>query len=124
MIVSTPAASGSPSEPSIRRVGADGRISTVADGLGSGHPSDPWGLARDGSGRLYLADYWLGVRRIGADGAITTVAGNGQQGSSGDGGPATEASASPYNLVIDGQGNILFTEPTFHRVRRVTGPIP
>jgi hypothetical protein len=41
------------------------------------------------------------------EGTITTVVGNGEAGSSGDGGPATEAKLSfPADLAFDGNGNL------------------
>ena len=84
----------------IRKVTPDGRISTIA---GSGRPGisgdggpalraqfdQPYGLALDGAGNLYVAD--LGnnrVRRVAPDGTISTFAGTGAKGSRGDGGPA------------------------------------
>jgi trimeric autotransporter adhesin len=46
----------------------------------------------------------LGPHRVGL---ITTVAGNGEPGSSGDGGPATKARLSfPVDLGFDGEGNL------------------
>jgi hypothetical protein len=45
------------------------------------------------------------IRRVDPDGAITTVAGNGEVGTGGDGGPATEARLeAPYGLDVDGAG--------------------
>ncbi len=56
-----------------------------------------------------------------APGTITTVAGNGRQGFSGDGGPATQASLdAPTGLAVDAKGNIYFSEFNSHRVRRIS----
>lgn len=65
-------------------------------------------LAVDASGNVYLADaYNHRVRRIDSSGIITTVAGNGTQGDSGDGGPATAASLDmPQGVATDGAGNL------------------
>jgi len=82
----------------------------------------PYGLAADLAGYVYVAD--LGndrVRRIGPDGVITTVAGNGNRGSSGDGGAATSAQLlTPRNVAVDAAGNLYFSEFEGHRVRKVT----
>ncbi len=50
-------------------------------------------LAVTRAGKVYLADSWVGRVRLHdpATGLIETVAGTGRSGSSGDGGPATEA---------------------------------
>ena len=84
----------------IRRVGVDGKISTVAGNGTSGFSGDggpassaqlssPSGVAVAGDGTLYIADtYNSRLRRVGVDGKISTVAGNGTSDFSGDGGPA------------------------------------
>ncbi len=52
---------------------------------------DPEGVAVDSAGNLYIADTLnYRIRKV-SNGVITTVAGNGTQGYSGDGGPATSA---------------------------------
>ena len=70
------------------------------------------GIAFDGKGNLYVADPDNSiVARIAPDGTLTVVAGNGKQGYSGDGGPATAGG----NLYIADSGNL--------RVRKVAGGI-
>ncbi len=116
----------------VRMVTAAGVIATVA---GSGHPgfggdngpaaaaqlNQPYDLAVDGAGNLYIADYGnQRVRRIGADGNITTVAGNGAKGSNADGGPAVAALLlGPRNVAVDAAGNLYISEFDGHRVRMV-----
>lgn len=46
--------------------------------------------ALDSAGNIYFTDGFR-IRRIGSDGIVTTIAGNGTQGTSGDGGPALNA---------------------------------
>src|SRR5207247_11475373 len=59
-------------------------------------------------------------RGDGGTGTITTVAGNGTQGGSGDGGPATAASLySPVGVALDGAGNVFIADPPNERIRRV-----
>lgn len=56
-----------------------------------------------------------------APGYIETIAGNGEEGLSGDGGPATSAAtAVPQGLVVDAAGDVYFSEAFSSRVRRVT----
>lgn len=51
---------------------------------------------------------------------ITTVAGNGTQGFSGDGGPATSASLSgPVGVALDGAGNLYIADRINDRIRKV-----
>jgi uncharacterized protein (TIGR03437 family) len=120
----------------IRRVGADGTISTVA-GIGSpafggdGGPASaasfgPIGcMAFDSANNLFFCDSENNrVRKISAAGIISTVAGNGKNASSGDGGPATAASISiPYGIAIDANGQFYIGEGSSVRRVAVDGTI-
>jgi sugar lactone lactonase YvrE len=113
----------------IRKVNKDGIITTFA-GTGKGGYSgdggpatkarltDTGGITFDAQGNLYLADYTR-VRKIDPSGTITTVAGTGRAGFSGDGGPATEAKLTAYDVAVDGQGNIYITDLDNQRIRKV-----
>lgn len=116
----------------VRKVAADGIITTVAgdgaDGFsGDGGPAVaaslhfPHAVAFDGIGNLYIADrYNYRVRKVSPEGIITTVAGNGTIGFSGDGGPAATAALNlPQCVVVDGVGNLYITDYGNERVRRV-----
>ena len=74
------------------------------------------------TGNLYITDEKCHVIRMisKSTGIITTIAGNGTQGKSGDGGPATSALLDfPSRVAIDAlSGNIYVTEP-FNRVIRM-----
>jgi sugar lactone lactonase YvrE len=113
----------------IRKVDEDGIITTIAgtgeEGYsGDGGPAtsaklrDTGGIAFDARGNLYLADYTR-VRKIDPSGTITTVAGTGRAGFSGDGGPATEAKLTAYDVALDAAGNIYITDPDNQRIRKV-----
>jgi trimeric autotransporter adhesin len=115
----------------VRKVDANGTISTIAGaGGGCGHAGDgglatnatiaPLGqLAADGEGNLYLADaFEARVRRVAADGTISTFAGTGKRGFSGDHGRATKAKLqNPMGVVADGKGNVFIADG--RRVRKV-----
>ena len=104
----------------VRKIDAGGTISTVAGTLTAGYSGDggpataaqlgclTGGLAFDADGNLYLADFGNKVvRKVDTSGAITTVAGNGTEGYSGDGGPATAAALwDPKGVAVDGAGNL------------------
>ncbi len=51
---------------------------------------------------------------------ITTAVGTGEQGYSGDGGPAAAARLNnPFDLAFDAAGNLIFSDTFNHRIRRV-----
>jgi sugar lactone lactonase YvrE len=86
----------------------------------------PFGVAFDGAGNLYFGDKWnFRVRKVDTNGIITTVAGNGTQGYSGDGGPATSASLYyPRSVAVDGAGNLYIldssqTDDAISNIRKV-----
>ncbi len=71
---------------------------------------------------IYFADQGNNrIRRIDSTSlTITTVAGNGQQGYTGDGGPATQASLnSPQNVGFDSEGNMYISDTNNSAVRKV-----
>jgi hypothetical protein len=123
----------------VRKVSTSGTITTVAgDGTfgfsGDGGPATnaslniPYGVAVDAAGNLYIADPGNSrVREVAASvppllsGTISTVAGDGTQGFSGDGGPATDAGLSgPYGVAVDAAGNLYIADPGDSRVRKVS----
>ena len=103
----------------IRRVGPDGRITTVAGSGVGGFSGDggpgvaarlnrPYGIVAGSDGSLFIADATNHrVRRVAPGGTITTVAGTGVRGFSGDGGPATAARLySPHGLALGPDGSL------------------
>lgn len=80
------------------------------------------GVIRDGAGNTYYSDVNVHrVVKVSPDGAATTIAGTGTAGSTGDGGPATEAKLNwPWGLALDGSGNLYIAEFRGHRIRKVT----
>jgi streptogramin lyase len=118
----------------VRRIdAASGVINTVAGNgskgfAGDGGPAtqaqlnEPYGLAIDPAGNLYVVDRLNGrVRRVDArTGIITTVAGDGSKKYSGDGGPAAQAGlAEPNGVALDNQGRLLIADVADHRIRVV-----
>jgi len=83
--------------------------------------NSPMGMRRDSQGNLYVADLGNSViRKLSIDGTVSTVAGNGTQGYSGDGGPATSAQLSfPTAVALDGAGNLYIADYFNACVRKV-----
>src|SRR5262249_5900643 len=119
----------------IRKVGTDGKISTIAGNGSYGYNGDniaatsaqlAFGayvkVAVDASSNVYLADVDNNrVRKI-SGGIITTVAGNGTSGFNGDNISATTAQlAGPKALKLDSAGNLYIS--VYNRVRRVSGGV-
>lgn len=107
----------------IRRISADGRISTVAgsgvaalgvDRQGDGGPATsadmmPTAVVTDGAGNIYIADGFR-VRKVSTNGVITTFAGGGFLTPPATGSiPATDARLSDgvSSLLFDAAGNLL-----------------
>ncbi|MBC7543560.1 MAG: hypothetical protein H7338_12605 [Candidatus Sericytochromatia bacterium] len=115
-----------PSRPSVFDVSGFAGTGGAAFGGDNGaataaNLSGAYGLATDSTGNAYVADTLNHrIRRIAPNGMITTVAGNGQAGADGDGGSATSAAiGNPFDVAVDGSGNLFFTDPTHHLVRKV-----
>jgi len=117
----------------IRRVTPKGVITTVAgngeDGSSGDNGqataaalSDPVGVAVASDGTIYIADYGNDqVRRVSPTGVITTIAGNGEDGSSGDNGPATSAELSePSGVAVGGDGSVYIADSGNNEVRKVS----
>ena len=119
--------------PAIRKVTANGTITTVAGNGKGGYSGDggpataaqlnsPAGVTVDASGGLYISDHYSeAVRKVATNGIISTVAGNGNAGFSGDGGPATSAQfRTPEGLTVDSLASIYVADSDNNRIRKVT----
>lgn len=118
----------------IRKISSSGIISTFAGTgtrgyTGDGGPasaatfSGPLGVAIDGAGNIYVADNLNNVvRKINTAQTISTFAGNGTEGYTGDGGPATAAQLNtPNSMVFDASGAMLLSDQGNNAVRKI-GP--
>ena len=111
-----------------------GIISTVAGNGTRGYSGDggkatsakldnPYGLAIDNTGNIYIADTGnYRIRKVTlSTGIISTVAGNGKQGYAGDAGPATSAEfEGPTGVAVDTAGNFYVADSYGNRIRKVT----
>ncbi len=118
----------------IRRV-SNGLLATVAGNGTQGYSGDggpatsaelyyPNHIAVDSAGDLYIADSGNNRIREVSNGVITTVAGNGTQGYSGDGGPATSAQLEdPEGVAVDSAGNLYIADTDNQVIRKVSNDL-
>jgi len=117
----------------VRKISSDGNIVAFAGTSSPGFAGDgqsatsaslrePHGLAADSAGNVYIADSGnFRIRKVDKTGKIATIAGAGQYGYSGDGGPATAANIGYIDaLALDQSGNLYFSDPYNHCVRRIS----
>ena len=117
----------------VRRVGADGIITTIA-GNGKSLASGDGGLATSAGlstlgtalgpdNSLYIADYTnTRIRRVSPEGIISKIAGKGDLAdNTGDGGLATWAGMFPTGVAIGPDGSLFIVDSNSYVIRRVTG---
>ncbi|HEX7706254.1 MAG TPA: NHL repeat-containing protein, partial [Thermoanaerobaculia bacterium] len=92
------------------------------DGTGSaGRFSVPSGVATDGSGNVYVADYYNHtIRRITPAGAVTTLAGLAGNAESADGTGSAARFRYPTGVATDGSGNVYVADQGNHTIRKIT----
>jgi sugar lactone lactonase YvrE len=112
----------------IRKISPFGDVTTFAGTGVTGHVdgprasaefATPCGIAADSAGNVYVADNHC-IRHISPDGEVRTIAG--QPGTPGfaDGQGTAAMFNTPYDLAIDGEGNLIVADCLNHRIRRVT----
>lgn len=116
----------------IRKV-SNGVVNTVAGNgtagtAGAGGPAtaaqlaQPTGMTIDNDGNIYIADYNASViKKVTTSGIMTIFAGNGTEGFSGDGGPASQAKLyRPTAVASDKDGNLYISDASNKVIRKVT----
>jgi trimeric autotransporter adhesin len=108
----------------ITTVAGDGTASFNGNGgqATSAGLSNPYGVAVDISGNLYITQGTLDDHRVRmvtkSSGIITTVAGTGTSGYSGDGAQATAAKLNgPQSVAVDALGNVCVADTYNNRIR-------
>jgi uncharacterized protein (TIGR03437 family) len=117
----------------IRRISNNSSITTIAgtglaDSFGDGQAATaaslntPTAVGVDRTGSVYIGEYYgHRIRKVTPDGKISTLAGTGAYGSSGDGGPSANATVgNVYEMTVDAQGNLYFSEAYPGKVRKIT----
>ena len=113
----------------IRKVTPAGVVTTLA-GSGTGSFADgtgaaaqfrnPTGVAVDGSGNVYVADWGNNrIRKITSAGVVSTLAGSGATNFA-DGPGAVAAFRAPSGVAVDGSGNVYVADNFNHRIRKIT----
>lgn len=110
------------------RMISGGQVTTFA---GSGRPgfadgpaaqaqfNEPYGVAVDGQGNVYVADAGNHRIRKVSQREVSTLAGSGTAGFAD--GPANAAQFNqPMGLAVDAQGNVYVADSSNHRIRRVS----
>ncbi len=94
----------------------DGNLATAAQ------LNNPSGVVPAPDGTLYICDFSNNrIRKVSPNGIITTIAGSANGGFSGDGMAASAAQIrNPADIVLDASGNILFSDYTNNRIRKIT----
>lgn len=112
----------------IRRIDPQGNVTTFAGTGSQGYQdgptttarfNEPYGLAFDSVGNLYIADRGNHrIRRIDAQGIVSTVAGTGNSGYS-DGAALQAEFDRPASVVLDAQGNLFVVDQNNQRIRQI-----
>ncbi len=109
--------------PQITTIAGNGNLPYGGDGGAalSAKLQLPNAVATDFQGNVFISDSAnRRIRKVDSNLQITTFAGNGDPGSSGDGGQATQATLTfPAGLAADSLGNVYIADSSAHVVRRV-----
>jgi sugar lactone lactonase YvrE len=113
----------------VRKITPLGIVSTIAGGTSAGSTNgtgtnasfnNPYGIAVDSLGNLYVADTGNNrIRKITPDGIVSTLAGNGTSGYI-DGIGTSSLFNFPSGVAVDRNDNIFVTDTSNHRIRKIT----
>jgi type II secretory pathway pseudopilin PulG len=113
----------------IRKITSAGVVTTLAgsgvggfaDGTGTAAKFyDPWGVAVDSAGNVYVADtYNYRIRKISSSGVVSTLAGSGVMGYADGVGTAAQFNY-PAGVAVDSSGNVYVADQDNNRIRLIS----
>lgn len=115
----------------IRRISPAGEVTTYAGVIGIPGYADgangsakfdyPSGVAVDGAGNLYVADYSNHViRMVSVSGTVSTLAGVAGQSGGSDGVGGSARFRNPRDIAIDAGGNLYVADSGNHTIRKIS----
>ena len=115
----------------IRKITAAGVVTTLAGLAGSNGSTDatgsaarfynPFGVAVDSSGNVYVADFSnFTIRKITAVGVVTTLAGSAGTTGSADGTGSAAGFNIPLGVALDSSGNVYVGDSGNFTIRKIT----
>ncbi|HYD97227.1 MAG TPA: hypothetical protein VEC01_18020 [Noviherbaspirillum sp.] len=118
----------------IRRIAADGSVTTVAgkageagsvDGVGpAARLHSPYGIVIDPGGNLYVSDRdGTTLRKITPGGAVSTIAGSARSLGASDGPAAQARFGNPVAVAADASGSIYVTDAYNYAIRAIRGGV-
>jgi prepilin-type processing-associated H-X9-DG protein len=115
----------------IRKVSPSGVVSTLAgsasgnwgfaDGSGTSASFNyPTGVALDGAGNVYVADFSNNrIRKVSPSGVVSTLTGSGNYAFA-DGSGTSASFNYPFGVALDGAGNVYVADQYTHRIRKIS----
>ena len=115
----------------VRKITPSGVVSTIAGLAGAAGSADgtgtsarfyyPSSVAVDGSGNIYVADFFNNtVRRINPSGVVSTLAGLAGSPGSADGTGSSARFYGPWGVAVDGSGSVYVADQANDTIRKVT----
>jgi hypothetical protein len=115
----------------IRKITSEGVVTTIAgtalsgggvDGAGTAARfANPFGVAVDGAGNLYVTDLWGNtIRKISSGGVVTSFAGGHFSIGSADGTGSTARFNFPAGVTVDGADNVYVADDGNNLIRKIT----